>query len=457
MKHIDEGRIYDLLSKPCNISKAEIDAVLSKSCSLQRLTLKDTATLLMTEDKAMLDKIFAAANFVKEKIYGRRVVLFAPLYISNFCLNRCLYCAFRSDNKITKRRRLDISRIRQQTRWLLERGHKRILLVAGEVEDEADYYVEAIRAIYSERFGVHAVKRININCAPLEIEEFRKLKKAGIGTYQLFQETYHDTTYRLVHPEGPKSDSDNRIDAVDRAFKAGIDDIGVGVLYGLYDYKFETLALLSHIEYLEKHFGVGPHTISVPRIEPAHGTDFKVPYPVSDDNFKKLVAVLRLSVPYTGMILSTREPAVLRDELCSFGISQISAESRTSPGGYASADNNSDSDIQFHIGDQRSLDEVIGALISKDFIPSFCAACYRRERTGSVFMDLAKPGLIKHKCSFNAIVTLKEYLDDFASTGVRKAGYSLIEKERRNLDDKSRSELAVFFREIDKGARDCYV
>ncbi|MFA5062925.1 MAG: [FeFe] hydrogenase H-cluster radical SAM maturase HydG [Candidatus Omnitrophota bacterium] len=457
MKHINAGKISDLIGNAAKASEAEVEAILAKSRSLKRLSLEDSAALLMVEDKALLDKIFSAAYFVKEKVYGRRVVLFAPLYISNFCVNKCLYCAFRADNKLTKRRRLDISQIRQQTRFLLERGHKRILMVAGEVNGGVDFYVQAIREIYEERLGAHAIKRININCAPLEVDEFRKLKEAGIGTYQIFQETYHDSTYRIMHPTGPKSDPDNRIDSIDRAFQAGIDDIGMGVLYGLYDYRFDTLAMLSHIEYLEKAFGIGPHTISVPRIEPAQGTEFKIPYPVSDDDFKKLVAVLRLSVPYTGMILSTRETAEARDELCGFGISQISAESRTSPGGYSCADNNADSDVQFCIGDQRTLDEIIGTLISKDFIPSFCAACYRRERTGEAFMNLAKPGLIKDKCSFNALVTLKEYLDDFASPGVKKAGYGLIGQARKSLDERAQLELNTFFRAIDKGVRDAYV
>ncbi|MFA6610021.1 MAG: [FeFe] hydrogenase H-cluster radical SAM maturase HydG [Candidatus Omnitrophota bacterium] len=457
MKHINESVIHDLIDSAKRTGKTEIDAILAKSCSLQRLSLKDTAALLTVQDRPLLEKIFKAAFYVKEKIYGRRVVLFAPLYISNICKNRCLYCAFRSDNKLTKRRSLSIGQIRQQVRWLLERGHKRILMVAGESEGGVDHYVEAIRAIYEEKVGPHAIKRVNINCAPLDVNEFKKLKDAGIGTYQLFQETYHDATYRRVHTAGPKSDPDNRIDAVDRALKAGIDDIGMGVLYGLYDHRFETLAMLSHIEYLEKNFGLGPHTISVPRIEPAQGTDFKIPHPVSDDEFRKVVAVLRLSVPYTGMILSTRESADIRDELCGFGISQISAESRTAPGGYSSEDNNADSDVQFCIGDQRNLDEVIGALIKKDFIPSFCAACYRRERTGSSFMELAKPGLIKDKCSFNALVTLKEYLDDFASAGVKEAGYGLITKERVRMDERVQSQLGVFFDDIDHGIRDAYV
>lgn len=458
MKNINESEIHGLIDHPGRISAERIEAILAKSRRFERLSMEESAALLMTEDKNLLAEIFKAAHFVKEQIYGRRIVLFAPLYISNFCSNQCLYCAFRSDNKITKRRRLSIEQIRLQVRWMLERGHKRILLVAGEDSSGGvDYYIEAIHAIYDEHVGTNAIKRVNINCAPLSVDEFRKLKNAGIGTYQLFQETYHEETYRTVHVKGPKTDPDNRIDAIDRAFEAGIDDVGMGVLYGLYDYRFETLAMLSHIEHLEKRFGVGPHTISVPRIEPAEGTNFKIPYPVADDDFKKTIAVLRLSVPYTGMILSTRETPELRDELCNFGISQISAESRTSPGGYSSIDNNADTDVQFCIGDQRSLNEVIGALIAGGFIPSFCAACYRRERTGRTFMALAKPGLIKHKCNFNALVTLKEYLDDFASDEVKKAGYELIKKNSLLMDPQDKVKLEEFFREIDKGVRDCYV
>ncbi|MFA5144485.1 MAG: [FeFe] hydrogenase H-cluster radical SAM maturase HydG [Candidatus Omnitrophota bacterium] len=457
MIYIDQEKINNLLSDAAKFDSRLLDRILDKARKLNRLTLSEGAALLMVTDPEYIQKIFAAANFVKDAIYGRRVVLFAPLYVSSFCVNGCLYCAFRSDNPVTKRRRLSMDEIRQQTQWLLKRGHKRMLILGGEEAGDVDYYTQAVGVIYDTHVGAHTIKRVNVNCAPLKVDEYRKLKNSGIGTYQLFQETYHEPTYRLMHPAGPKSDPDDRIDAIDRAYEAGIDDIGMGVLYGLYDYKFETLGLLSHVEHLEGRFGVGPHTISVPRIEPAGGTGFKVPHPVSDDEFRKVVAVLRLAVPYTGMILSTREAADLRDELCGFGISQISAESRTSPGGYSSSDNNADTNVQFCIGDQRSLEEVIGALIGQGYIPSFCAACYRKERTGEAFMNLAKPGLIKHKCSFNALVTLKEYLDDFASAGVRKAGYDLIIKERASLGAVAQSELSVFFEAIDKGARDSYV
>jgi 2-iminoacetate synthase len=337
------------------------------------------------------------------------------------------------------------------------------LLVAGESAPAAmksiDYYVSSVRAIYSACLGLHRVRRVNVNCAPLTVPEFRKLKAAGIGTYQLFQETYHGPTYARVHPSGPKSDPDNRIDAIERAFKAGIDDVGVGVLYGLYDYRFETLGLLSHIEGLEKKFGVGPHTISVPRLEPAVGAEFfeDNPYRVADADFRKIVAVLRLAVPYTGIILSTREPAALRDELFSLGVSQISAASKTSPGGYAAERATEAQESQFVLSDRRSLDEVVCSLLKHDFVPSFCAACYRKQRTGEAFMELAKPGTIKGKCQMNALITLKEYLDDFASAPVRKRGYALIGRAKTQLDDRALRILERHFENIERGGRDVFV
>ena len=334
-------------------------------------------------------------------------------------------------------------------------------MVAGEGAVQGnpiDFYVASLQAMYEVKVGPHALRRINVNCAPLSVDEFRRLKKAGIGTYQIFQETYHDATYRQVHPRGPKSDPDNRLSAVDRAFAAGIDDVGIGVLYGLFDPVFETLALLMHIEHLERMHGVGPHTISVPRIEPAEGVPFtvNVPYALRDELFKRIVAVLRLSVPYTGIILSTREQPQLRDELFSLGVSQISAASSTSPGGYTGADGQ-EKNGQFSVGDLRSLDEVIASLISQGFIPSFCAACYRSDRTGKKFMDLARPGTIKGQCSMNALITLKEYLDDFASLAVRQAGYKLIDTYRMSMDEQSCQQLCKFFTDVDQGVRDAFV
>ncbi len=459
MKYIDEKRIFDLIEKTGTASEKEAEDILKKSLSLTRLSLEDTSKLLSVSDPRLLKRLFETAKEVKQRIYGKRIVLFAPLYISNYCVNNCLYCAFRSDNKSIKRVHLSSDEIKEQTRILLKNGQKRILVVAGEAppprKKNEDYYVEAIEAVYSARFKDHKIKRVNINCAPLPVEGFRKLKAAGIGTFQLFQETYHQSTYKMVHPRGPKSDPDNRLDAIDRAFKAGIDDIGIGLLYGLYDYRYETLAMLSHVEHMEKSYRVGPHTISVPRIEPAEGVDFRSVYEVSDLDFKKVVSVIRLSVPYTGMILSTRETPRLRDELLELGISQMSAASRTSPGGYE--ESSFESGAQFVLGDNRSLDQVIGALIGHEFIPSFCAACYRSSRTGEVFMSLAKPGTIKGKCTMNALITLKEYLDDFASESVKHKGYKLIKEAERALPDQEKSALAKFFEQIDNGLRDRYV
>ena len=409
-----------------------------------------------------IQKIFAAASFVKDAIYGRRVVLFAPLYISNLCVNCCLYCAFKSDNLSIKRKALTISEINTQIEWLLGRGHKRILMVCGEDapggKSNIDYYVEAIEAIYAASAGKHKIKRVNVNCAPLEISEFKQLKASGIGTYQIFQETYHDQTYHRMHPKGPKSDPDNRIDAVDRAFTAGIDDIGIGALFGLYDYRFDTLGLLSHVEHMEEKFKVGPHTISVPRMELAEGAELSSnpPYKISDDEFKKVVSVLRLSVPYTGIIMTTRENPEMRDTLLSLGVSQISAESNTSPGGY-SASAAEQAGGQFSLGDHRSLDQIVGTLITHDYIPSFCAACYRMERTGKSFMQLAKPGTIKGKCSMNALVTLKEYLDDFATAPVKEAGYKMIARYSKQLDRHDQDKLKLFLEHVAQGLRDEYV
>ncbi len=462
MKHIDKGKIESLLESGKRPPKSAIDDAIAKSLSLKRLSLEETAYLLNSRRAEDVKKILAAAAEVKSRIYGERIVIFAPLYINNICENSCLYCAFRKDNPLIRRRRLSQDEIAEETTALLKGGHKRVLLVASEhgsgKDREADYYVDSIKTIYSTEWKGNKVRRININCAPLSESGFRKLKASGIGTYQLFQETYHEETYRKVHVSGPKSDPDNRIDAIDRAFRAGIDDVGIGVLYGLYDHRFDTLALLSHVEYLEHTFGVGPHTISVPRLEPALGADFNetAPYKVSDEDFRKLVAVIRLSVPYTGIILSTRETPEMRDELFRLGVSQVSAASRTSPGGYSEEAEPGD-DAQFFLSDHRSLDEVIESLIDRGAVPSFCTACYRKERTGEAFMKLARPGTIKGKCAMNALITLREYLDDFASETVKAKGYALIEKLKAELSEEEKKNLEKFFEHIKKGLRDEHV
>jgi 2-iminoacetate synthase len=462
MKYVNEEKINNLLADSANPDSSRLDIILDKAKSLQRLTLKESAQLLSVAAPQDIQKIFAAASFVKDTIYGRRVVLFAPLYISNLCTNTCLYCAFKSDNLLIKRRALSILEIKEETRWLLGRGHKRILMVCGEQAPKGStgirYYLEAVRAIYSAKAGKNKIKRVNVNCAPLRVDGFKQLKASGIGTYQIFQETYHQETYLRMHPGGPKSDPDNRITAPDRAFIAGIDDIGIGALFGLYDWRFETLGLLSHVEHMEEEFKVGPHTISVPRIEPAEGADlsFNPPYKITDEEFKKVVAVLRLSVPYTGIIMSTRENAEMRDKLLSLGVSQISAESNTSPGGYSAAESEQ-AGGQFCLGDHRSLDEIVGTLIQHDCIPSFCAACYRLARTGESFMQLAKPGTIKGKCSMNALLTLKEYLDDFASASVKTAGYKMISRYSERLPLLEQKRLKLFFAHVEQGVRDEYV
>ncbi|MFA6357728.1 MAG: [FeFe] hydrogenase H-cluster radical SAM maturase HydG [Candidatus Omnitrophota bacterium] len=462
MQYIDEERINNLLTDVSGIKKSKLDAILVKARSLKRLSLEESAALLSVKDPEDIKKIFNAASFVKDAIYGRRVVLFAPLYISNFCVNTCLYCGFKSDNHTFKRKALTVSEIAGQIQWLLKRGHKRILVVCGEAApgglSNVDYYIQAVNAVYSAVFGKNKIKRVNVNCAPLSVSDFRKLKASGIGTFQIFQETYHDQTYRSMHLSGPKSDPDNRISAPDRAFEAGIDDIGIGALYGLYDWRFETLGMLSHVEHMEKELNVGPHTISVPRIEPAEGADvsFNPPYKVSDEDFKKIVAVLRLSVPYTGIIMSTRESADMRNTLIGLGVSQVSAESSVTPGGYA--DNKEElTASQFSLGDHRSLDEIVGSLIKHDYIPSFCAACYRMSRTGENFMQLAKPGTIKGKCSMNALITLQEYLDDFASEPVKAIGYKMISRYSKQLEPADQDRLKLFFAHVAQGVRDEYV
>jgi 2-iminoacetate synthase len=463
MKYINQAKIEKLLKASGGLTENNLDKILEKARTLKGLSLQDAARLLSVEEPARLKKIFTAATWVKNAIYGKRVVLFVPLYISNVCANGCLYCAFRSDNRLLKRKALSLNEIKAEVACLLKRGHKRILVVAAEpaksTNKNIDYYVDAVKAIYSVKVGPHQIRRANINCAPLSVAEFKKLKSAGIGTYQLFQETYHEETYKKLHPYGPKKDFNNRIAAIDRAFRAGIDDVGIGVLYGLYDYKFDTLGMLMHIRHLEKVFRVGPHTISVPRLEPALGSEYSLhsPYRLSDQEFGKVVAVLRLAVPYTGIILTTRESPAMRNQLFNLGVSQVSAESRTSPGGYAASPDNEADGSQFSLSDRRSLDEVVGVLLEQGLIPSFCAACYRKERTGEAFMRLAKPGTIKNKCNMNALITLREYLEDFASAKVRDAGYRLISAKQSRLSRQERRQLSGFFRDIEQGARDKYV
>lgn len=453
---IPEEKINEL--KEIKPSKQQINDVLNKALALKGLSMEEASALLAIEDNETLNRLFKAAKTVKEKIYGKRIVLFSPLYVSNYCTNNCLYCAFRQANKEIKRRKLGVDEVIEEARSIINMGHKRILLVAGEdmTQVNLDYIEEIIRKIYEQKIMKGEVRRININIAPLSVEDFKRLKAFNIGTYQSFQETYHGETYKKMHPSGLKANYEYRVETMDRAFRAGLDDVGVGVLYGLTDYKFEVLAQLAHAEYLDKKYGTGPHTISIPRIEPAMGSDVAEhpPHAVNDREFKKIVAVLRLAVPYTGIILTTRERAGFRTEMLELGVSQMSAGSKTNPGGYRE-DNSTE---QFRIGDHRSLDEVIKELSNTGYLPSFCTSCYRLGRVGKDFMDLAKPGLIQKFCQPNAILTFKEYLEDYASDETKIAGQQCIEEHISEIpDERVRQRLQKQLGKISSGERDIYI
>ncbi len=455
---IDHESIYDYLANTKPPEKKEIEEILAHARELKGISFEETEKLLLVEDDEQLETIFETANYIKNEIYGKRLVLFAPLYVSNLCKNDCVYCGFRVSNRKLKRATLTLEQVKKEIESLVSQGHKRVLLVSGEGlgESALDYTIKCIETIYSTKVGNGEIRRINVNIAPLSVEGFKRLKEAKIGTYQLFQETYHYPTYKKVHPGGPKSDYLYHLTAMDRAFKAGIDDVGIGILFGLYDYRFEILALLQHIKHLEKEFGLGPHTISVPRIEPADGAplSYNPPFPVSDREFKKIIALLRITVPYTGIILSTRETPKMRREAFALGVSQISAGSRTNPGGYSSED----SGEQFSLGDHRTIDEVIYDVCKFGYIPSFCTACYRLGRTGLDFMDLAKPGLIKLYCLPNALTTFKEYLVDYASDETRKTGEKLIEKMLGEIPSKKVKQKTInALKRIENGERDIYL
>lgn len=496
IKHeiIPSEKINHILSKANGASIHEAETIVCKAEALKGLTPEETAILLQCKDRRVRELLCKTAEKVKESIYGKRLVLFAPLYLSNRCVNRCIYCGFRRGNQSLPRKTLTDDEIRSETEALIRDGHKRVLVVAGEDPKDCgvDYIERAIDIIYSTRVGREEIRRINVNVAPLTVEEFRRLKSAGIGTYQLFQETYHLPTYKKIHPKGPKSNYHYRLTAMDRAMMAGIDDVGIGALFGLYDYKFEVLALLYHAQHLENRFGVGPHTISVPRIEPAADAPFSInpPHAVPDEDFMKLVAILRLAIPYTGIILSTRERAELRDRLFHIGVSQISANSRTYPGGYTEGNKNppplnplsqgegkqqllsppsmgggkgeggtgSPNDKgQFSIGDFRTTEEVIRAISKDGFSPSFCTACYRVGRTGKEFMNHAKPGEIQRFCLPNSILSFKEYLLDHGGEELRRTGEILIEEETAAIEDsKLRKATLKKLEEIEEGKRDLY-
>jgi 2-iminoacetate synthase len=456
---IDDGQIERVLTTAGRCDGQRVRETLAKARELKGLQAEDVAALASISDPALLAELFDTAKAVKEQIYGRRLVLFAPLYISNLCGNECLYCAFRARNRQVRRVALTQEQIAHEVRILIDQGHKRILLVAGESypNEGFEYILKSIKTIYATTNGPGEIRRVNVNIAPLTIEEFRQLHAAKIGTYQLFQETYHRQTYRTVHIGGKKTDYDWRVTAMDRAMEAGINDVGIGVLFGLCDWRFEILALMQHIRHLEGKFGVGPHTISVPRLEPATGSDMAThpPKPVSDIDFRKIVAILRLAVPYTGIIMSTRETPNMRRETFALGVSQISAGSRTNPGGYTESQDHPDAE-QFSLGDHRPLDEVIRDVAELGYIPSFCTACYRLGRTGKDFMDLAKPGLIKEHCDPNALSTFQEYLMDYASATTKEVGERLITHALAGMKAKPRDRAEKLLVAVRGGKRDSF-
>ena len=421
------------------------------------LTHREASVLLACEDPELNRKMFSLAEEIKKAFYGNRIVLFAPLYLSNYCINGCVYCPYHSINKNIPRKKLTQEEVERQVIALQDMGHKRLALEAGEdpVHNPIEYILECIKTIYSIKHKNGAIRRVNVNIAATTVVNYRKLKEAGIGTYILFQETYHKESYLKLHPFGPKHDYNYHTEAMDRAMEGGIDDVGLGVLFGLELYRYEFAGLLMHAEHLEAVHGVGPHTISVPRIKKADDIDPSVfDNGISDEIFEKLIALIRISVPYTGMIISTRESQAVRARALHLGISQISGASRTSVGGYDEPERPHDTE-QFDVSDQRSLDEVIAWLMDMGFIPSFCTACYRAGRTGDRFMSLCKSGQIQNCCHPNALMTLKEFLVDYASEETRRKGNAMIASEIPTIpNEKVRDALVKYLERIENGERD---
>lgn len=440
--------------------KVFVRSILEKAKECRGLTHREAAVLLNIEDRDILEEMFATARHIKESIYGKRIVLFAPLYVSNYCTNNCVYCGYKCSNGSLKRKKLTMEELEEEVRVLESLGHKRLALEAGEDPENCplDYILECIHTIYSIKFDNGSIRRVNVNIAATTVDDYRKLKAAGIGTYILFQETYHRPTYESMHPKGPKHDYNWHTTAMDRAYQGGIDDVGLGVLYGLYDHKYETIALIMHSEHLDRVYGVGPHTISVPRLRAAEGVDIsKFPHLVSNDDFKKIVAVIRLSVPYTGMILSTREAPAYRDEVISLGISQISAGSCTGVGGYVEEYRSTvhENRPQFEIEDHRSPVEILKTLCRSGYIPSYCTACYREGRTGERFMALAKSGQIHNVCLPNALLTFKEFLLDYADDELKEIGKQTIARALNEIPKESARKAAVkYLDRIENGERD---
>ncbi len=456
---IDSEEIWDII-KNTSTSPEKVLEVIQKALNKNRLSLQEVAVLINANDTASVNAIKEGAKELKNKVYGNRIVLFAPLYIGNKCSNNCSYCGFRSTNTEAERKTLSDLEITHEIEALQENGQKRLVLVYGEHREYSpEYIAHTVKVAYIVKKNSGEIRRVNINAAPLDIEGFRIVKEAGIGTYQIFQETYHPEAYKWYHLGGKKSNFENRLTALDRAQEAGIDDVGIGVLFGLYDWRFEVMALVRHTNHLEACYNVGPHTISFPRIKDAAGWEVGDKYFVSDADFTKLIAILRLAVPYTGMILTAREPAKLRDEIIQFGVSQIDGGTKIEIGSYSDTLNLKQNlnREQFKINDERSLAEIIDELLDKEMIPSFCTACYRKGRTGEHFMEFSVPGFIKKFCTPNAILTLVEYIEDYAIPSTAQKAWQIIEKNINEMeDDKIKSSLIEKIEKVKMGQRDLY-
>jgi len=455
---IDHEEIWKIINT-VEPTKERVQEVIKKSLDKNRLSLEEVAVLVNTQDPELIEEIKQGARTLKEKVYGHRIVLFAPLYVGNLCTNNCAYCGYKASNKNIERVTLSSQELIEQVERLEDEGQKRLILVYGEHKKyDAEFIAESVRTVYSVKKGNGEIRRVNINAAPLDIEGFRIVKDAGIGTYQVFQETYHPETYDKVHLTGKKKDYNWRLTALDRAQEAGIDDVGIGALFGLYDWRFEVLGLIRHVNHFEATYNVGPHTISFPRIQHASQLNVDSKYMVSDADFTKLVAILRLAVPYTGLILTARESAEIRNEILQFGVSQIDGGTNIEMKGYTKEKKEQElSKEQFKINDNRSLNEVMDELISNGYIPSFCTACYRTGRTGEHFMEFSVPGFIKRFCTPNALLTLAEYLEDYAPEDTKTKGYILLQQKLDELGNDAYSQKVKEKLELIKqGKRDLY-
>ena len=457
---ISDSEIRDtmLYAQENSANRALVKEILHKARECKGLSHREAAVLLECNQPDLIEEMFELAREIKHKFYGNRIVMFAPLYLSNYCINGCVYCPYHGKNKTIRRKKLSQEEIRQEVIALQDMGHKRLALEAGEhpVHNPIEYILESIKTIYSIKHKNGAIRRVNVNIAATTVENYRRLRDAGIGTYILFQETYNKTNYEVLHPTGPKSDYAYHTEAMDRAMQGGIDDVGIGVLFGLETYRYDFIGLLMHAEHLEATYGVGPHTISVPRLcmaDDIDTADFKNAVP--DEVFYRIVAIIRIAVPYTGMIISTRESQQSRARLLELGISQISGGSRTSVGGYVNEETPEENSAQFDVADHRTLDEIVEWLLDLNHIPSFCTACYREGRTGDRFMSLLKNGQIANCCLPNALLTLKEYLKDYASPQVREKGEAMIKRLLQSVpNEKARATADKYLNAIDDGKRD---